>query len=409
MSSDRDDPFIAIEQAAGRQAAGEQAARALAGARARLVLGRDARSAFFATLVLRLAPEPGWDLDTLATDGRVLRYHPPFVTGLSPDELVGVLAHEVMHCALAHPARRRDRDAERWNVACDLAVNPLLVSAGIVLPPSRLMPGEGAYAQLEPGKSADEYYALLPGPAAGGDGGSGSDSEPAGDPGGCGGVVDPGAGDPAASRQVEADWKVAVAQAHQAAAGRGPLSAGLGRAVDDVLHPPADWRAVLRAFVASHARNDYSWARPNRRFLAQGLYLPGLHSEELGDVVLAVDTSGSIGERTLGLFAAEANAVLAAYDCAVTVLYHDTEVQKVQAWRSADGPLVLDPVGGGGTSHVCVFDWLDKSGLAPACVVCLTDLDTEFPVAPPTVPVLWAVPGKAPANPPFGQVVSLAP
>ena len=178
---------------------------------------------------------------------------------------------------------------------------------------------------------------------------------------------------------------------------------------DLALHPPADWRAVLREFVASHARNDYSWARPNRRFLAQGLYLPGLHSEELGDVVLAVDTSGSIDEKLLGLFAAEANAVLASYDCAVTVLYHDTEVQKVQAWTSADGPLVLDPVGGGGTSHACVFDWLARAGLAPACVVCLTDLDTEFPAAPPAMPVLWAVPGKAPGDPPFGRVVSLSP
>ena len=90
----------------------------------------------------------------------MLQYHPPFVTALSPDELVGVLAHEVMHCALAHPARRQGRDAERWNVACDLAINPLLVRAGIVLPASRLMPGEGAYAGLQAGKSADEFYAL---------------------------------------------------------------------------------------------------------------------------------------------------------------------------------------------------------------------------------------------------------
>ena len=405
MSSDRDDPFAVIELAAGRQAAEEQAARALAGARARLVLGRDARSAFFATLVLRLVPEPGWDLDTLATDGRVLRYHPPFVTGLSPDELAGVLAHEVMHCALAHPARRAGRDPERWNIACDLAVNPLLVSAGVVLPPTRLMPGEGTYAGLDPGKSAEEYSALLPGPAAGGS----EETRVSGDPGGCGGVTDPAAGDPATSRQVEADWTVAVAQAQAAAAGRGPLPGGLGRAVDDALHPPADWRAVLREFVSSHARNDYSWVRPNRRFLAQGLYLPGLRSEELGDVVLAVDTSGSVGEQLLGVFASEANAVLASFDCTVTVLYHDTDVQKVQTWRSADGPLVLDPVGGGGTSHACVFDWLDRSGLAPACVVCLTDLDTEFPPTPPAVPVLWAVPGKAPCDPPFGRVVSLSP
>jgi predicted metal-dependent peptidase len=91
------------------------------------------------------------------------------------------------------------------------------------------------------------------------------------------------------------------------------------------------------------------------------------------------------------------------------VLYHDTEVQKVQTWRSADGPLVLDPVGGGGTSHACVFDWLARSGLSPACVVCLTDLDTEFPSGAPDVPVLWAVPGRTSPDPPFGRVVSLSP
>jgi predicted metal-dependent peptidase len=216
-------------------------------------------------------------------------------------------------------------------------------------------------------------------------------------------VTDPAAGDPAEARRVEADWQVALAQAQSAAAGRGPLPAGLGRAVGVVLHPPPAWR------VAAHARNDYSWTRPNRRFVAQGLYLPGMHSEELGGMVLAVDTSGSIGDEVLGVFAAEANAVLAAYECTVTVLYHDTEVQWVQTWHSADGPLVLDPVGGGGTSHACVFDWLDQSGLAPTCVVCLTDLETEFPTAPPAVPVLWAVPGGPPARPPFGRVVALSP
>jgi predicted metal-dependent peptidase len=405
MSKARDDPFAVIEEAAGRQAAEERAGKALAAARVKLILGRDARSAFFATLVLRLAPEPAWDLDTLATDGRALRYYPTFVTGLTPDELAGVLAHEVMHCALAHPARRQGRDPDVWNVACDLAINPLLVAAGVVLPPSRLMPGEGQHAGLDPGKSADEYYALLPGPAAGESDGSGS----TGDPGGCGQVIDPEDGDPAEARQVEADWQVAVAQAQSAAAGRGPLPAGLGRAVDEVLHPPADWRAVLREFVSSHAKNDYSWTRPNRRFLAQGLYLPGLRSEELGDVVLAVDTSGSIGEKLLGVFAAEANAVLASFDCTLTVLFHDSDVQKVQTWRSADGPLVLDPVGGGGTSHACVFDWLARSGLDPACVVCLTDMETEFPPVPPAVPVLWAVPGPVSCDPPFGRVVSLVP
>jgi predicted metal-dependent peptidase len=406
VSSETGGAFAALEEVAARQAAEEQAGRALAGARARLILGRDAKSVFFATLVLRLTAEPGWDLDTLATDGRRLRYHPPFVNALGPDELVGVLAHEVMHNALAHPMRQGAREFRLWNVACDLAINPLLLQAGIRLPDSRLMPGEGSYTQLAPGKSAEEYYAALsaaPAPGSGNDGDPGDR-----DPGGCGGVEAP-ARTPAESSQTEAEWRVAVAQAERAAGGRGTFPDGLSRSVTGVLRPPADWRTVLREFVAATARNDSSWARPNRRFIAQGLYLPGLHSEELGPVVIAVDTSGSISETLLGTFAAEVNAVLAAYECSVTVLYHDTEVQKVQTWTSADGPLVLAPVGGGGTSHACVFDWLIASGADPACLLGLTDLETEFPAHAPAVPVLWAVPGPVPPAPPFGRVVSLSP
>jgi predicted metal-dependent peptidase len=412
MSEDGGD-FAALEEAAARQAAEEAAAAALGRARARFILGRDARSAFFATLVLRLKARPDWTEPTLATDGRELRYNPEFLRGLPAAEAQGVLAHEALHCALGHPARRGGRDPVLWNVACDLAVNPILLDAGMSLPAGRLVPGDGKFAQLPAGKSAEEYYSILrrgqdePGDDSGNGGGTGeSQGSPVADPGGCGRVEDRNQADPAACRALEADWQVALAQAERAGRGRGELPGGLGRAAQEILHPPLDWKAVLREFLSAHARNDYSWSRPNRRFLAQGLYLPGLHSEELGDVVLAVDTSGSIGEELLGVFAAEANAVLSAYDCCVTVLYHDTEIQKVQTWHSSDGPLKLEPVGGGGTSHACVFDWLERSRLRPACVVCLTDLETEFPSVDPSVPVLWAVAGST-TRAPFGRVVPI--
>jgi len=398
-------PFVALEEAAARQEAEETAARLLATARAQLILGRDAPSAFFATLLLRLRSRPDWSVETMATDGRELLYSPQFVNGLTPATLRGVLAHEVMHNALAHHARRVGREPRLWNIACDLAINPILRAAGMSLPDGHLMPGEGRFGELVPGKSAEEYYSsLMENQESKEQSPSASESQ---DPGGCGQVIDPDQGDPAQVQASEAEWKVAVAQAQQAAIGRGPLPGGLGRSVEQVLHPPADWRSVLREFVSAHARNDYSWSRPNRRFIAQGLYLPGLHSEELGDVVLAVDTSGSIGARELGIFAEEANAVLASYDCSVTVLYHDTEVQKVQIWRSSDGPLVLDAIGGGGTSHVCVFDWIAQAGDRPACVICLTDLETEFPSVIPDLPVLWAVTGGQLSAAPFGRVIPL--
>jgi predicted metal-dependent peptidase len=406
------DPFAALEQAAARQAAQEKALQALAAARCKLVLGKDAKSAFFASLALRLVPEVDWTIDTLATDGKKLSLNPHFVASLPPEQLVGVVAHEVLHNALAHHSRRGPRDPRRWNVACDLAVNPLLLDAGFALPSCRLMPGEGEFKHLPVGKSAEEYHGLLPQDPPEGhqdnELGQGDAGPPlTTDPGGCGAVKDPGKGSQAENRQSEAEWEVAVAQAHQVAKQRGQLPSGLSRLVEEVLAPRVDWRDVLREFVSSHARNDFSWSTPNRRFIHQGLYLPGLRSEELGDVVLAIDTSGSIGEQELARFAAEAQAILEAFDCTLTILYHDSEVQKVQHWRSGDGPLTLEPMGGGGTSHVCVFDWIEGQKMEPASVVCLTDLYTEFPDTIPTAPVLWAVVGGNDSRPPFGLHVAM--
>ncbi len=399
MSSD---PFAAVTELAARQQQSEEAAKAVRAARSALVLGRDARAAFFASLALRLVPQEDWTCPTIETDGRVLAYNPGFVAGLAPDERIGVLVHEVLHVALAHPFRRGSREPARWNLACDLAINPLLLDVGYTLPLGRVVPGEGNYPQLPRGKSAEEYYALL---GSGPEEGIPSGESP--DPGGCGGVREPGNGSPSEVRDAEAECQAAVAQAEQTARTRGELPGGLARTVDTQIRPPADWKAILRAFVATQARNDFSWSRPNRRYLAQGLYLPGLRSEELGDVVLAVDTSGSVGTQELGLFATEVNAVLEAYDCTVTVLFHDTAVQKIQTWQSCDGPLSLDPVGGGGTSHLCVFDWLASSGVEPACLICLTDLETSFPSDPPLVPVLWAVVGDTRTEPPFGSHVAI--
>lgn len=398
MASLPDTAFAALEEAAARQAQDEQAAKAVAAARARFVLGRDARSAFFACLALRLKPVASWDVPTMATDGKALEYNPAFVLGLAPDELLGVVAHEAMHCALGHHARRGARDPSRWNVACDLAVNGILVGAGFTLPKTRLMAGEGAHAGLPPGKAAEEYYGLPPQPP------DGQPDDP--DPGGCGAVKDPGS--PADAADQQAQWDAAVAQAERAAAARGELPAALARSVADVLHPPADWRAVLREFVSATARNDYSWSRPNRRFVARGLYLPGLRSEELGEVVVAVDTSGSVGAAELAVFGGELDAMLGAFDCTATIVYHDAAVTHVQSWTPADGPLVLEPKGGGGTSHVPVFEWLDREGKEPTCVVCLTDLDTEFPDQPPAVPVLWGVVGGNTSTPPFGRAVPVS-
>lgn len=406
MIHDTLDPLAALEAAARRQQAQERALKDLSHARARLVLGRDAQSVFLATLALRLRAEASWDIDTAATDGRRLLVNPDWFCALPPAERIGVVAHEVLHPAMQHHARRGQRDPRRWNVAADAAINPLLREAGYSLPASGLFPGEGPLRDLPPNLSAEEYYAMLDEDAETGAGGDGDSSGRSSDPGGCGQVLD-AAADQAGQAAAESEWQVAVAQARQAAKERGKLPAGLARLVDEVLEPKVDWRSVLREFLSRSlaARDDYSWSVPNRRFVAQGIYLPSLRSESMGEVVLAVDTSGSIDQAMLAEFAAEAAGILECRPCQAHVVFCDAAVQRVDQWSPSDGPLTLsDAPGGGGTSHVPVWDWLRESGVDAACVVCLTDGYTDWG-ADPGMPVLWALTSEA--APPFGQAIRL--
>lgn len=125
-------------------------ARKLTKARVQLILSQ----AFFGTLCLRLKLIPG-NLPTMATDGVRIIYNPAFVDQLTPAELEGTLAHEILHCALGHHCRRGERDPQLWNEAADLAINPILIANGFTLPAGALI--DAAFANL----SAEEIYARL--------------------------------------------------------------------------------------------------------------------------------------------------------------------------------------------------------------------------------------------------------
>lgn len=392
--------FGAIEAAVAAQVAAEKATRNIRAAKTALVLGKTARDAFFSVLAMRLpcepaAPENG--VGTAATDGKRIVYSPEFIAGLSVPETIGVIAHEVMHCASMHHARMGTRAMRKWNIACDLAINGVLQQAGFALPQGGLFPGVGKYAALPVGLSAEAYYEALPDDPDDPDGGAtGSD------PGGCGGVLAPA--DQAQGREQEADWKAAVAQAQSVAKGRGELPAGLVRTCDAALHEPLDWKSLLARFVQRAAKTDYSWSPPNRRLVHAGIYLPSIDGATLGTVVVAVDTSGSIGQDVLGKFAAEIEGILSAYEVQLVILYHDSAVAHEQRWEPSDGPLVLEPRGGGGTDHVPVFDRVEADGEA-TCLICLTDGYTRFPDSA-SVPTMWAM--TTDVEPPFGECVRVA-
>lgn len=437
MNTSLDDALGLLEEKARRLDLEERATRQLELARTKILLGRDARSAFFTVLVLGLEPRVDWEQPTAATDGKFLHYNPEFLAGLPLPETMGLCAHEGLHVGLGHHARRGVREPVLANIAMDLEINPLLLEAGYTLPAGALIPGRPlgrhrasglppGVAEKLPGLPAgltfEEYYALLDEPAPppqppeppGEDEQEGDqDQNQPGqnlDPGGCGGVQD-AAPDEAGLRQAEALARVQLYQAEAASKSRGALPGGLARLVEQTRQPVVDWRSVLREFVTRYAKSDYNWLPPNRRFAHTGLYLPSFHSRELGRLLVAVDTSGSIGAATMEVFAGELEGIIECYSgVELTILYHDCEVLKVQEWRPEEGPLKLEPVGGGGTSHVPVFDWLAQhQDEEPwACLVALTDCYTEYPDQAPEIPVLWAVVGNQDAKPPFGQLVEVS-
>jgi len=372
---------------------------------------------FFGSLLFRLKGQESRSIATMATDGVSLYYNPDFVGNLNGATLCGVLAHEVMHPALHHHVRRSGRDPRRWNEACDYAINPLLVDAGLSLPEGvllddrfREMSAEQIYntlateAEPQAGDEGDPVAGMGDGPALPSE--SNAPSAPVTE-GGIGQVLDappPDDETPGTEEQAR-EWSVAVNQAVTLAKQAGKVPAGLGRTLEGAAEAAVDWREVLRRLWSETTPADYSWMRPNRRHIWAGLYLPGVIREGVGEVAIAVDCSGSVNGRQLSLFEAEIHSILEGQrPDRVYVLYFDAVVQRVDTFEAGQR-VDLQPAGGGGTEFGPCFDWLDEHGIVPQTLVFLTDLYGSFPASAPSYPVLWASTGGRHA--PFGEVIPM--
>ena len=374
---------------------------------------------FFGSLLFRLKDCECRSIQTMATDGVSLYYNPDFVETLNAATLAGTLAHEVMHPALHHHARRSGRDPKRWNMACDYAINPLLIDAGLNLPEGVLLDNRFR------GMSAEQIYNLLDSETSQDSGSEDKESESGGEgtnaeqplageanepsapmtEGGIGQVLDaplPDEETPTIEEQAR-EWNIAVNQATTVARQAGKVPTGLSRTMEGAAEAAVDWRERLRRHWSDTIPADYSWMRPNRRHIWAGLYLPGVVCEGVGEVAIAVDCSGSVSARQLRLFEAEVRSILEGQRTErVYVLYFDAVVQRVETYEAGER-IDLNPVGGGGTEFGPCFEWLDDRGIRPQTMVFLTDLYGSFPPSAPAYPVLWASTGSRKA--PFGEVI----
>ncbi len=390
------------------------AGKKFAKARSQLILD----SPFFGSLGLRLQVVEDPKCPTAWTDGTRMGYSPDFIDGLTEDEVKGLICHEILHCALRHHTRRGTRDPQLWNVACDYTINPIIKDAGMALPK------DGLYDPRFFGLSADEVYEQLKKErekresqqASGGEGGEGTESQKSREENAAaavGEVRDASGkdGGPASESEIkdqEREWNVAMSQAAQQADKVGKLPATLKRMVTEALNPRLDWSEILRRFVDSASRHDYSWSRPNRRYIGSGMYLPSVYSNQLGHVVAAIDTSGSISDETLNRFGSEIEAIINDYQASCTVIYCDTQVAGTAEYAPGE-PVKLESHGGGGTDFRPPFNYVDDQGLNPVCMLYFTDgMCNAFPPEP-HYPVLWIHDNRYHRRftPPFGEVVEL--
>jgi predicted metal-dependent peptidase len=414
----------------------------LGAARTRLILERPFIGALVMHLPLRPA-DPAW-CETTATDARALYYNPGHIARLTLAETQFALAHEAVHCALGHFARRQHRDRGRWDIACDHAANLLLAADGLKPPPHALanpdfqgLSAEEIYPLIPPDSSehildrhlfeeraAPEYAAAAAARGSRGAGHRGAtrggDTPPRDGP-------EPGrdswddAGDERRETDGNADvplseagpgredlaarWRMRIVAAAQQARRAGRLADSWLRLVDGLVQPQLPWRALLARFLMSAARDDYSFQRPSRREGAA--LLPRLASHSV-DVVVALDTSGSIAPDELAQFTREVNALKGQIRARVTVQACDERID-------ARGPWVFEPWenivlpravgGGGGTRFVPVFDWIAAARWRPDALLYFTDAQGEFPPRAPAYPVIWLVKGRG--RVPWGERIQL--
>ncbi len=399
----------------------------LSAARTKLILDKP----FLGALVLRLPMEEGgfkW-CPTTGTDARTFYFNPDYIDGLSNEHVQFVLAHEALHCALSHFARRGHREKKRWDMACDLAVNELLVKDGFKPPPGALvdmgfdgLTAEEIYPSLQdeiqsPMDShlydeqddSDHDQQEVQGkqqeqtsdePPREGGTASGEQTEKAG-PGG-----PPSALSLGERETLSTQWQQRLAGAAQIAMQAGKMGGAMARLIDHLLQPQLPWRNLLAHHVSSIARDDYSYARPSTRRGDPAVY-PSLRSAQI-NVTVALDTSGSILDKDIQEFLTEIDAIKA--QMRARIIVHACDVA-----LAADGPWVFEPwdeiklprefTGGGGTNFEPVFRWTEKQDQSPDLLIYFTDAEGDFPKQEPVYPVLWLVKGKS--SVPWGTRIQL--
>ena len=415
----------------------------LLSARTRLILDKP----FLGALVLRLPmqqADPSWCSSTFS-DGKTFYYNSDYIDELDIEQTQFALSHEALHCALSHFYRRGHRTKTRWDIACDYAVNPLLINDGLKPTP------EARYQEEYEGMTAEEIYPCLDDEEpddepqdeddadnqedndnkdddrdadpeendsdndsdSDGEGNQdkdqGQDSDGNSDSrsnGGSTGAPKPGGMSTREMEELNTQWQQRTAAAAQSAHQRGSLTGDMARMVDFLLQAQLPWRMLLARYMAMTARDDYSYSRPSSRRGDPAVY-PSMRSSET-NIVVVIDTSGSIDKEEMREFISEIDAIKSYVRARITLLACDSELDEgcpwcFEPWDEFNRDVAIG--GGGGTNFRPPFEWQAGQDRDPDLLIYFTDAIGLFPSIEPMYPVLWLIKGHAKV--PFGDRIQL--
>jgi predicted metal-dependent peptidase len=375
------------------------------------------RASFFGNLAtrLKLVNADEW-CSTAATDGRHFYYNSRFIDMLRPKEIEFLFGHEVLHCVYDHFGRRGDRDPMLFNVANDYAVNGDLkkhrVGEFITSVPC-------LYDSKYEGKSSEEIYddlyenaekinlsdlidKLLDDHL---DGEGDSDSDDDGD------EKDGRGKKPKLSaeerQKIRDEIKEAVLAAAAASDGAGNLPAGVKRLIQDMTAPKMNWRELLRMQLESTIKSDFTWMRASRRGWHMDAVMPGMKNDELIDIAIGIDASGSIDERMLKDFLSETQGIMDQFQSyKIHIFTFDTRVYNPAQYNSDNLDTICDyeVKGGGGTDFDAIYNYLKEEQIEPKRLVVFTD---GYPFGSwgdeNYADTVWIIHGNTTVVPPWGQ------
>lgn len=378
------------------------------------------KAPFFGNLATRmtLVNADSW-LGTAATDGRRFYYNSEFVNKMPLKQVEFLVGHEVLHAVYDHMGRTGDRDRKVANIAADFCVNADLIDqrvgekitvVGMLYDPKyKGMSMEEVYDDLMKNANKinmDQLAQQMLDEHLDGNGDEDGDGD-----GESKDRTHSGGSRPKLSeeekRQIRDEIKEAVLNAAQAV-GAGNLPGGVRRMIKDLTEPQISWKELLEQQIQSTIKSDYTFARPGRKSWHLDAILPSQKPGETIDIVIGIDTSGSIGPEDLRVFFSEIKGIMDSYtEYKIKVMGWDTAIGGVGEFTSdnMEDITTFDPEGGGGTDPHCVWDYLIENGIEPKKLIMFTDY-CFFGWSPETVEsycdTVWIIKGNPSAEPEFG-------